>query len=88
VIEYMCQPRGVIVPQQRYEEVADDLLRRIRSGEIPPGAKLPSRAELGKEYDVSDSVIGKAMIIVRATGLVETLEGVGVYVRERDEPTG
>lgn len=86
MIEYAGQPRGVTMPQQRYEQVADDLLRRIRSGEFPPGSRLPSRAELGRQYDVSDSVIGKAMIIVRATGLVETLEGVGVYVRE--EPKG
>ncbi|WP_387180967.1 hypothetical protein [Micromonospora sp. NPDC005252] len=35
---------------------------------------------VGKEYGVSDTVVGKAMMILRATGLTETLEGVGVFV--------
>ncbi|WP_425413537.1 GntR family transcriptional regulator [Micromonospora rhizosphaerae] len=48
----------------------------------PPGTKLPSRSQLCKEYGVSDTVVGKAMMILRATGLTETLEGVGVFVAE------
>ncbi|MFF0231532.1 winged helix-turn-helix domain-containing protein [Micromonospora sp. NPDC005254] len=52
----------------------------VESGAWPPGAKLPSRSQLCKEYGVSDTVVGKAMMILRATGLTETLEGVGVFV--------
>ncbi len=54
-----------------------------QSGEWPPGTKLPSRAQLCKEYGVSDTVVGKAMMILRATGLTETLEGVGVFVADK-----
>ena len=32
---------------------------------------------------MSDTVVGKAMMLLRATGLVDTLEGVGVFVAER-----
>ncbi|MFI6762715.1 winged helix-turn-helix domain-containing protein [Micromonospora sp. NPDC050417] len=66
--------------QQRYEEVADDLTTKIRGGEYPPGAKLPSRAQLCEIYDVSESVVEKAMWILRREGLTETLPGVGVFV--------
>lgn len=66
--------------QQRYEEVADDLASKIRSGEYPPGSKLPSRAQLCELYQVSESVIDKAMWILRREGLTETLPGVGVFV--------
>ncbi|MET8253732.1 winged helix-turn-helix domain-containing protein [Micromonospora sp. NPDC005197] len=52
----------------------------VESGAWPPGTKLPSRSQLCKEYGVSDTVVGKAMMILRATGLTETLEGVGVFV--------
>lgn len=68
-------------PQQRYEEVASDLRSRIESGEYPPGSRLPSRRELAEEYSASDTVIDKAMLILRLAGLTETLPGVGVYVR-------
>lgn len=66
--------------QQRYEEVADDLVRKIRSGEYPPGSQLPSRARLCELYGVSESVIEKAMWILRREKLTETLPGVGVFV--------
>ncbi|WP_431874034.1 winged helix-turn-helix domain-containing protein [Micromonospora marina] len=71
------------MPKQQYQVLADELKSKIDSGEWPPGTKLPSRAQLCKDYGVSDTVVGKAMMILRATGLTETLEGVGVFVAER-----
>ncbi|MFV2012092.1 MULTISPECIES: winged helix-turn-helix domain-containing protein [Micromonosporaceae] len=70
------------MPKQQYQVLADELRAKIESGEWPPGTKLPSRSQLCREYDVSDTVVGKAMMILRATGLTETLEGVGVFVAE------
>lgn len=75
------------MPQQRYEEVAADLRRRIETGEYPPGSRLPSRAELAGMYQISDTVSDKAMWILRQLGLVETLPGVGVFVVDR-RPNG
>ncbi|MEV4540291.1 winged helix-turn-helix domain-containing protein [Micromonospora echinaurantiaca] len=71
------------MPKQQYQVLADELRSKIESGEWPPGTKLPSRSQLCKEYGVSDTVVGKAMMILRATGLTETLEGVGVYVAQK-----
>lgn len=70
------------MPKQRYEEIADDLRARIESGAYPPGSRMPSRRELGEQYGVSDTVLDKAFMILRVEGRVETLAGVGVYVRE------
>lgn len=67
---------------QRYEQVAADLRQKIESGVYPPGSRLPSRAELREIYSISDTVSDKALLILRAAGLVETLPGVGVFVRE------
>jgi GntR family transcriptional regulator len=69
------------MPQQRYEEVAADLRQKIESGEYPPGSRLPSRAELRQIYQISDTVSDKALMILRAADLVETLPGVGVFVK-------
>ncbi|MCF0093197.1 winged helix-turn-helix transcriptional regulator [Micromonospora orduensis] len=71
------------MPKQQYQVLADELRTKIESGAWPPGTKLPSRSQLCKEYGVSDTVVGKAMMILRATGLTETLEGVGVFVAEK-----
>lgn len=68
------------MPKYRYEQLADSLRERIRSGEFQPGDKLPSRSHLEVEYGVSDPVIGSAMRILRDEGLVEALHGVGMFV--------
>jgi GntR family transcriptional regulator len=83
VIEYPRQPGSVIMPAQRYEQVAEDLRHKIETGVYPPGTRLPSRRELMEEYHCSDTVIGKAMMLLRAAGLTETQSGVAVYVAER-----
>jgi DNA-binding GntR family transcriptional regulator len=35
-----------------------------------------------REYQCSDTVIGKAMMLLRAEGLTETQAGVAVYVKK------
>lgn len=74
------------VPPSR--QIANDLRARIVSGEIPPGRRIPSLTELEQEWDVSRDTLRKAVGILRAEGLVETVTGLGVFVRERDEETG
>lgn len=69
--------------QPYYERIADEIRSKIKSGELPPGAKLPSISELCRQYDVSTQVIRSAMLILRAEGLVEGHQGKGVYVRGR-----
>jgi DNA-binding GntR family transcriptional regulator len=78
------QPGSVTMPQQRYESVADDLRSKILSGVFPPGSQLPSRAQLAAAYDVSGSVIDKAMMLLRFAQLTETLPGVGVFVVKKE----
>lgn len=73
------------MPQQQYEEVAADLITKIQTGMYPPGSKLPSRRELCEMYAVSDTVVDKAMMLVRMRGFTETLPGVGVYIKERGD---
>jgi GntR family transcriptional regulator len=78
------------MPQYQYQKITDLLRRRIRSGTYAPGEQLPTRRELCAELDVSDIVIGSAMRILRAEGLVESLPGAGVWVANPlpPEPAG
>lgn len=68
--------------QQQYERVAAQLRARIEDGTYAPGSRMPTRREMREEFKASDTVIDKAMMILRAAGLTETLPGVGVYVRD------
>ncbi len=70
------------MPAYLYEQVADDLRRKIKDGTYPPGSKLPSRRELCQEHGVSDIVVARAVLILKHEGLVELMNGVGMFVTE------
>jgi GntR family transcriptional regulator len=63
--------------------LANHIRAQIASGELKPGAKLPSTMELRRAHGVSEMVVRNAMIALKAEGLVYGVPGVGVYVAER-----
>lgn len=69
-----------------YLRVADELRARIESGEMPPGARLPSVAELIQQYGGSNSVATKAYRLLVDEGLVVSRHGAGHYVRSKESP--
>jgi DNA-binding FadR family transcriptional regulator len=69
------------------QAVVAGLKSRILDGSLPPGAKLPSEAELIDEYAVSRTVVREAVTRLRAEGLVETFQGRGSFVLAMPEPT-
>ncbi len=73
------------MPSPTYQRIADDLRRSIVDGVLPPGAKVPSRHELARQYDVSDRVAVEAVRLLVAEGFVEARSGSGSYVRQRPE---
>lgn len=73
------------MPAHTYQRIADDLRRAILDGSLTPGAKLPSRHELARQYGVSDRVGVEAVRLLVAEGFAETRSGSGSYVRQRPE---
>lgn len=63
-----------------YAEIADDIERRIDSGEYPPGSQLPSTRDLAFFYGVGATTINSAVRILRERGLIESLFGRGKFV--------
>lgn len=61
-------------------QVAEDLRRRIVSGEFEPGARLPSEAELCEHYRVSRVTVRTAAKSLESQGLVDIRHGSGMYV--------
>jgi GntR family transcriptional regulator len=64
-----------------YRQLANTLHSRIKAGELPPGAELPSESVLSKEYGVSRDVVRDAMAVLRGEGLVATVRGRRATVR-------
>ncbi|WP_089013731.1 winged helix-turn-helix domain-containing protein [Micromonospora inositola] len=66
-----------VPPQYAYQRVAEDMANRIKSGEFPPGSRLPSRAKLCEQYEVSSFVADRVFLILKMQGLTESLPGAG-----------
>lgn len=63
-----------------WQRVANDLERRIRGGDIPPGGRLENERDLADAHGVSAGTVRRAVRELRDRGLVETLPGKGSYV--------
>jgi DNA-binding GntR family transcriptional regulator len=53
-----------------YRRIAEDLRQRITSGELAPGQRVPSEAELMRRYGVSRGPARQGLALLEATGLV------------------
>ncbi|MFI2712561.1 winged helix-turn-helix domain-containing protein [Micromonospora sp. NPDC018662] len=69
----------------KWEQLADQLRTQIQSGELAPGDKLPSTAQLKAEHGVSTTVVRQAILVLQTQGWVEGVHGLGVFVAERPE---
>jgi DNA-binding GntR family transcriptional regulator len=66
--------------EKAYEVVARRLQRRIRDGEFPYHAPLPSEPALSEWYGVSRTTVRSAIETLIAAGLVERVRGKGTFV--------
>lgn len=67
------------------EEVVASLSERIRCGDFPPGAKLPTEIEIMRHEGVSRTVVREAISQLQAAKLVETRHGIGTFVLQADQ---
>lgn len=65
------------------EALIASVQERIRSGDLPSGAKLPSARELREQFDCSQQVVRTAIDRLRAEGWIVTVPAVGAFVAER-----
>lgn len=66
-------------------DVLDQLVAKLRSGEVRPGQRLPTEAELAADLKVGRSTVREAMRALIALGLVETRTRRGAIVTQRAE---
>lgn len=64
-----------------YLQVVTALKKRIVSGELSDGDRIPSVRQIASEWQISQATAMKAVAALRADGLVESVTGVGTIVR-------
>jgi GntR family histidine utilization transcriptional repressor len=62
-----------------YARVKQHLKQGLASGRWPPGALMPSEADLVAEFGVSRMTVGRALRELQAEGLVTRTQGVGTF---------
>jgi DNA-binding FadR family transcriptional regulator len=65
---------------KRYLQIADQILERIRSGELVAGAQLPSERDLAVQLGVSRPTVREALIALELLGVVDVRIGQGTYI--------
>jgi DNA-binding FadR family transcriptional regulator len=64
------------------DRASEALTRLVLGGEYPPNARLPTELELARRFGVSRTVIREAVARLKSSGLVQSRQGSGVFVRE------
>ncbi len=66
-------------PLAPYARVRQALRAELEEGRFPPGARMPSEAELVVRFGVSRMTVNRALRELQAAGLVERVQGVGTF---------
>lgn len=65
----------------RYQQLRDDLIRRIAAGEWAPEQAIATEAELSQGYEVSIGTLRKAIDLLVTDGVLTRSQGKGTFVR-------
>ncbi|THG31811.1 TetR/AcrR family transcriptional regulator C-terminal domain-containing protein [Naasia lichenicola] len=63
--------------------IASELRRRIASGQLTPGGRMPSTRAIMQRYGVAMATATKVLALLRAEGLIESIPGIGTVVADR-----
>ncbi len=69
-----------------YNTVATKILEYIRHNQLQPGDKLPTEQQMGKQMEVSRTVIREAVKVLTTVGVVRPKRGSGLYVTNEPRP--
>lgn len=67
----------------RYEEIAQDLAKRIAQGDLSEGSRILGRSSLAGTYQVSPETVRRAVAILHERGIVQSVAGSGIRVVSR-----
>src|SRR6476661_3471118 len=66
--------------------VREDIRKLILTGELKPGSRL-TQQQLAQRFGVAQSVVRESLLELQFSGLVESIDNLGVFVRNVDNAT-
>ena len=66
-----------------YLQLAEIIRAQIESGELRPRRPIPSKRYLVERYEVARSTVDKTVAVLKSEGLIITVPGKGLFVRDR-----
>ncbi len=63
-----------------YQQIAEDIRRRVLTGELAPGDKLMSTTQYATTYRINPATANKAFALLVDEGTVEKRRGIGMFV--------
>ena len=72
-----------LATQRLYRQVAERIVREIRTGRLAVGDRLPAERDLAQQFRVSRPTVREAIIALEIAGYVEVRVGLGVFVVSR-----
>ncbi|HEY6798070.1 MAG TPA: winged helix-turn-helix domain-containing protein [Kineosporiaceae bacterium] len=69
-----------------YQRVAREVADQVRTGRLKPGDALPGAPLLGEQHGVSKATAQKAINLLKAAGVLESVVGVGITVTSKTPP--
>jgi len=63
-----------------YEQIVEEVRRRIHSGQLKPGDQLPTVRQLALELRVNFNTVARAYRILDEAGMISTQQGRGTYI--------
>lgn len=67
----------------KFLTISDDIINKIKEGELQPGDKIPSENELIKLYRVSNTTARKSLLEIELKGWARRIKGKGTFVLNR-----
>lgn len=72
----------------KHRRIFEHLLASIQTGQLKPGDRLPSEAELGRLFEASRITVAKAVLDLQRMGLVTRRPGAGTHVQKQQQAAG
>lgn len=69
----------------RYISLARDMRQKVDRGEWLPGEQIPPVRDLAREYSTSIKTVNRALEELGKKGLLERVQGRGIFLRPRDQ---
>lgn len=69
----------------KFISISENIIDKIKSGELQPGDRIPSENELIKHYKVSNTTARKSLLEIENRGWAQRIKGKGTFVLNRTE---